>query len=159
MGVGSRAISKKGYREAVRLESVQFALCPRRGGTETISHTLSPQGLDCLGGTFNQCDLLNQRSHLLICPRFRRASSSLEECCSQQRAGFHQRSQSVENGSKMSWSSLGSQGFKWPRGKAGERSMKMGRRGRWMEDGAALKCPVEEGCLERLSPGRRGSET
>lgn len=125
----------KGYKEAVRLESVQFARCPRRGGTGTISHTLSPQGLDCLGGTFNQCDLLNQRSHLLICPRFRRVSSGLGECCPQQRAGFHQKWQSVENGSKMSWSSLGSRGFKWPRGKVGERSVEMGRRGWRVEMG------------------------
>lgn len=58
----------------------------------------------------------------------------------------------------MSWSSLGSRGFKWPRGKVGERSMEMGRRGWRVENGAALKCPVEEGYLEGLSPGRRGSE-
>lgn len=42
--------------------SSQTGVCPRRGGSETIDHTLSPQGLDCLGDTFNQCDLLNQRS-------------------------------------------------------------------------------------------------
>lgn len=42
--------------------SSQTGVCPRRGGSEAIDHTLSPQGLDCLGGTFNQCDLLNQRS-------------------------------------------------------------------------------------------------
>ena len=29
--------------------SSQTGVCPRRGGREAIDHTLSPQGLDCLG--------------------------------------------------------------------------------------------------------------
>ena len=36
-------------------------------------------------------------------------------------------------------------GLQMARGKVGERDVEMGRRGWQPEDGAALKCPVEEG--------------